>query len=129
MKAGKATCVTIVKLVLLTMPALAETAKIQLKAGPGQTVPKDPAKHDGKINADFPEPTDIRDIAKAFSLWSGTEYIVDDDVQKKVKLISPERVTKEEALRRFLRMLTSYNLKSIAEGNNYRIVQDMNPNK
>lgn len=108
---------------LLSISALAETPILKLKSGPGQTVSIDPAKHDGKINADFPEPTDIRDIAKAFSLWTGTEYVVDDRVQAKVKLISPERVTKEEALRRFHRMLASYNLKSIAEGSGYVIAQ------
>jgi type II secretory pathway component GspD/PulD (secretin) len=104
--------------------AYGENAKPKLKAGPGQTVPMDPAKQDGKINADFPEPTDIRDIARAFSLWTGTEYAVDDSVKAKVKLNSPERVTKEEALKRFHKMLASYNLKSVENGSGYRIVND-----
>ena len=106
---------------------LAETAKLTLKAGPGQTVPMNPAKHDGKINADFPEPTDVRDIAKAFSLWTGTKYVVDENVRAKVRLISPERVTIEEALERFHRMLASYNLKAIDGGSSYRIVQANRP--
>jgi len=123
---GKVTISIFSAFVLLSMPTLAETAKLKLRAGPGQTVPRDPSKHDGKINADFPEPTDIRDIAKAFSLWTGNEYVVDDSVQAKVKLISPERVTKEVAIRRFQQMLASYSLKSIAEGGDYRIVRVSN---
>ncbi len=118
--------VSIIAAVALSLPAHAETAKLTLKVSPGKTEPMDPAKQDGKINVDFPEPTDVRDIARAFSLWTGTEYVVDDSVQAKVTLVSPERVTKEEALRRFQRMLASYNLNSIKDGSGYRIVHDPN---
>jgi hypothetical protein len=104
-----------------SIPAVAGDAKFKIKTGPGQTVPMDPAQDDGKVNADFPEPTDVRDIAKAFSLWTGKDYVVDESVQAKVKLISPELVTKEEALARFYRMLASYNLKSVPEESGYRI--------
>ena len=112
---------TLTLIVMSSIPAEAGDAKLKIKAGPGQTVPVDPAQDDGKVNADFPEPTDVRDIARAFSLWTGKDYVVDDIVKAKVKLISPERVTKEEALARFLRMLASYNLKSVPEESGYRI--------
>ena len=64
------------------------------------------AADDGLINADFPEPTDVRDIARTFSLWLDKPFEVDEGVHTKVKLISPERVTKDEAKKRFMRMLT-----------------------
>lgn len=94
---------------------IAGEAKVKIKGKPGQLVSADPAANDGKINADFPEPTDIRDIARAFSLWTGTEYIVDDSVQAKVRLNSPERVTKDEALKRFHRMLASNGLHTVKD--------------
>jgi len=43
--------------------------------------------------------------------------------------MSPENITIEEALRRFLKMLASYKLKSVAEGNIYRIVQATDADK
>lgn len=77
---------------------------------------------DGLINADFPEPTDIRDIARAFSLWLDTLFEVEDGLQTKVKLNSPERVTKQEALKRFNLMLTANKLRSLAYPGKTRIV-------
>ena len=112
---------TLTLILMSSNPSVAGDAKLKIKAGPGQTVSMDPAQDDGKVNADFSEPTDVRDIARAFSLWTGKDYVVDDSVKAKVKLISPERVTKEEALARFYRMLASYNLKSVPEESGYRI--------
>ena len=112
---------TLTLIVMSSNPSVAGDAKLKIEAGPGQTVPVDPVQDDGKVNADFPEPTDVRDIARAFSLWTGKDYVVDDSVTAKVKLISPERVTKEEALARFNRMLASYNLKLLPEESGFRI--------
>ena len=78
--------------------------------------------HDSRINVDFPEPTDIRDIAKAFSLWFGTNYVVDERARKKVKLISPELVSKAEGLKRFYGMLARNNLKIIETSKAKKIV-------
>lgn len=65
---------TLTLIVMSSNPSVAGDAKLKIEAGPGQAVPVDPVQDDGKVNADFPEPTDVRDIARAFSLWTGKDY-------------------------------------------------------
>jgi general secretion pathway protein D len=49
------------------------------------------------VNMDFPEKTEIRDIVRAVALWTGKNVILDNNVSGKIQIISPRRVTKEEA--------------------------------
>ena len=86
--------------------------KIELKSSGQVSVPIGGGSEVERINCDFPELTDLRDIAKAYSLWFGKEYLVDEAVQLKVRLISPGLVTKPEALRRFQKMLVQNGLKT-----------------
>jgi len=79
---------------------------------------------DGLINCDFPEPTDIRDIARAFGLWTGKSIEVESSVRKKVRLISPERVTVVEGERRFMQMLKEHKLKLSKEGQRLLITEN-----
>ena len=49
------------------------------------------------VNLDFPEMTDIQDIIKAIAVWTGKNVILDSKARGKVRIISPKKVTKEEA--------------------------------
>ena len=87
--------------------------QVTLKVVPGKSTTRSINDQDDLINADFPEPTDVRDIAKAFSLWTGKPFEVADSVHSKVKLESPEKISKGEAEKRFRTMLKAYGLKTI----------------
>ena len=93
--------------------------QLRLKAAKNANKPFD--SKDDKINCDFPELTDIRDIARAFSLWTGKTYKVDEKVKKKARLISPEPVSKSEGLRRFSDMLSRNNLKVVESEGVFKI--------
>lgn len=86
--------------------------KLEIKASRQVSVPIGGGPKVERVNCDFPELTDLRDIAKAYSLWFGKEYLVDETVQLKVRLISPGLVTKPEALRRFQNMLAQNGLQT-----------------
>jgi hypothetical protein len=106
---------------IVSFVGIADAPELKLKVLTGETVNIDSAKHDGLINVDFPEPTDILDIARAFTLWTGVDYVVDDRVDAKVRLISPERVTTEEALKRFQQMLNANQLRAIQTDSGFEI--------
>lgn len=74
------------------------------------------------VNVDFSHPTDLQDIAKKFTLLTGKSYEVDPSIQTKVRLISPDDVSKVEALRRFNRMLSQYDLTTVEAGGVTKIV-------
>jgi len=86
--------------------------KLEIKASSQASVPISGGPQVERVNCDFPELTDFRVIAKAYSLWFGKEYLVDETVQLKVRLISPGLVTKPEALRRFQNMLAQNGLQT-----------------
>ncbi len=50
------------------------------------------------ISVDFPEPTDIRDIARYYQLISGKEVVVDSQLKIKVKIESSQMLPKKDAL-------------------------------
>ena len=68
------------------------------------------------VNIDFPEPTEIKDIIKAVALWTGKNVILDRNVNGKVQIISPRRVTKEEAYQAFLSALNILGLTTVETG-------------
>jgi hypothetical protein len=76
-----------------------------------------------RFNCDFPELTDIKDIAKAYTSYFGKEYAVDENLQMKVRINSPELVTKPEALKLFQKMLTEYGLKTVHSDSVIEIVK------
>ncbi len=96
--------------------------KIEMKARSQVSIPISGGPEVERVNCDFPELTDLRNVAKAFSLWFGKEYFVDEAVQLKVRLISPGLVTKEEALRRFQKMLAQNGLKTTEKDGGFNIL-------
>ena len=82
------------------------------------------AIEDGRelVNMDFPELTDIRDIIKAVSLWTGKNVILDRQVHGKVQIISPKQVTKEEAYQAFLSALNVLQLTPVVTGKVIKIL-------
>jgi general secretion pathway protein D len=74
------------------------------------------------VNMDFPELTDIKDIIKAVSLWTGKNVILDRNVNGKVQIISPEKVTKEEAYQAFLSALNILGLTTVETGKIIKIL-------
>lgn len=82
------------------------------------------AIEDGRelVNMDFPELTDIREIIKAVSVWTGKNVILDRQVHGKVQIISPKQVTKEEAYQAFLSALNVLNLTPVETGKIIKIL-------
>lgn len=74
------------------------------------------------VNMDFPELTDIKDIIRAVSLWTGKNVILDRNVNGKVQIISPKKVTKEEAYQAFLSALNVLNLTTVETGKIIKIL-------
>jgi general secretion pathway protein D len=78
------------------------------------------------INIDFPEPTEIKDIIKAVALWTNKNVILDRNVSGKVQIISPRKVTKEEAYQAFLSALNLLQLTTVETGKVIKIMQVRN---
>jgi hypothetical protein len=97
--------------------------KIELRRISSVTVPINGGAEIERFNCDFPELTDIRDIAKAYTSFFGKEYAVDENLQMKVRINSPELVTKPEALKLFQKMLTEYGLKTVHSDSVIEIVK------
>ena len=74
------------------------------------------------VNMDFPEKTEIRDIVRAVALWTGKNVILDTNVSGKIQIISPRRVTKEEAYQAFLSALNVLRLTTVETGKILKIV-------
>ena len=74
------------------------------------------------VNMDFPEKTEIRDIVRAVALWTGKNVILDNNVSGKIQIISPKRVTKEEAYQAFLSALNVLRLTTVETGKILKIV-------
>ena len=74
------------------------------------------------VNIDFPEPTDIKDIIRAVSLWTGKNVILGRDVSGKVQMISPKKVTKVEAYQAFLSALNLLGLTTVETGKVIKII-------
>lgn len=75
------------------------------------------------VNIDFPEPTDIKDIIRAVALWTDKNVILGKGVNGKVQMISPKKVTKEEAYQAFLSALNVLNLTTVETG---KVIKIMN---
>lgn len=75
------------------------------------------------VNMDFPELTDIKDIIKAMAIWTGKNVILDRNVSGKVQIISPKKVTKEEAYQAFLSALNLLNLTTVETGKVIKIMK------
>ncbi len=74
------------------------------------------------INIDFPEPTEIKDIIKAVALWTNKNVILDRNVSGKVQIISPRKVTKEEAYQAFLSALNLLGMTTVETGKIIKIM-------
>lgn len=74
------------------------------------------------VNMDFPELTDIRDIIKAVSLWTGKNVILDRNVSGMVQIISPKQVTKVEAYEAFKSALNVLKLTPVETGKFIKIL-------
>jgi general secretion pathway protein D len=95
------------------------TATIKIQPGKGASAV--PAGQE-LVNIDFPEPTEIKDIIKAVALWTGKNVILDRNVNGKVQIISPRKVTKEEAYQAFLSALNILGLTTVETGKVIKIM-------
>jgi general secretion pathway protein D len=75
------------------------------------------------INMDFPEPTEIKDIIRAVSLWTGKNIILDRNVSGTVQIISPKKVTKEEAYETFLSALNALDYTVVQTGSVMKVMK------
>jgi general secretion pathway protein D len=75
------------------------------------------------VSMDFPEQTDIQDIVKAVSAWTGRNVVLDRNVTGKVQILSPKRVTKEEAYQAFLSALNVLGLTTVETGKIIKIMK------
>lgn len=78
------------------------------------------------VSIDFPEPTDIKDIIRAVALWTGKNVILGKGVNGKVQMISPKKVTKEEAYQAFLSALNVLGLTTVETGKVIKILPTRN---
>ena len=78
------------------------------------------------VNMEFPEMTDIQDIIKAVAVWTGKNVILDRNVTGKVQIISPKKVTKEEAYQAFLSALNILELTTVETGKVIKIMKVRN---
>ncbi len=92
------------------------TVKVPSKGSAGVAAGQD------LVNIDFPEPTEIKDIIKAVALWTGKNVILDRNVNGKVQIISPRKVTKEEAYQAFLSALNLLGLTTVETGKVIKIM-------
>ncbi|MBI2601536.1 MAG: type II secretion system secretin GspD [Deltaproteobacteria bacterium] len=102
-------------------PVVEEAAPVVEERGASQV----PAGQE-LVNLDFPEPTDIQDIIKAVAVWTGKNVILDRNVTGKVQIISPRKVTKEEAYQTFLSALNLLDLTTVETGKVIKIMKVRN---
>ncbi|MES2745929.1 MAG: type II secretion system secretin GspD, partial [Bdellovibrionota bacterium] len=74
------------------------------------------------VSIDFPEPTEIKDIIRAVALWTGKNVIIGKNVSGKIQMISPRKVTKEEAYQAFLSALNVAGYTTVETGKVIKIV-------
>ncbi len=129
-------------------PAAEPQAQAQNKITPPQKTPEDKAKDfieeikvlkpsestsgsdvipEGQelVSLHFPEPTDIKDIITAVSLWTGKNVILDDSAvgSSKIRMISPKKITKVEAYQAFLSALSLLGLTTVETGKVIKIIR------
>ena len=77
------------------------------------------------VSLHFPEPTDIKDIITAVSLWTGKNVILDDSAvgSSKIRMISPKKITKVEAYQAFLSALSLLGLTTVETGKVIKIIR------
>ena len=75
------------------------------------------------VSVDFPEPTEIQNVIKAVSLWTGKNVMLDRNVTGKIQIISPKKVTKEVAYEAFLSALSMLGLTTEDTGDMIKIVK------
>ncbi len=78
------------------------------------------------VSIDFPEPTEIKDIIRAVALWTGKNVIIGKGVQGKIQMISPKKVTKEEAYQAFLSTLNVAGYTTVETGKVIKILPTRN---
>ena len=78
------------------------------------------------VSIDFPEQTEIKDIIRAVALWTGKNVILGKGVNGKVQMISPRKVTKEEAYQAFLSALNVLGLTTVETGKVIKILPTRN---
>ncbi|MFW7380530.1 MAG: type II secretion system secretin GspD [Oligoflexus sp.] len=78
------------------------------------------------VSIDFPEPTEIKDIIRAVALWTGKNVILGQGVNGRVQMISPRKVTKEEAYQAFLSALNVLGLTTVETGKVIKVMPTRN---
>lgn len=71
-------------------------------------------KRPGTVNMDFPEPTDINDVTRAFTLWTGQSTIVPQSIQGKIRIALDKPITLQRACRFWLAALAQLDFKSLS---------------
>lgn len=84
----------------------AERAKKELASGVNNAI----CKGTSKINTDFPEPTDIKDITRAYSLWLGQPLVIDRTVNGKVQIHHDKKVLKQDGCKIWIAALNQIGL-------------------
>ncbi len=83
--------------------------------------PKQVVDTDGLVSLDFVD-ADIRDVIKAISEMTHKNFLIDKSVQGKITIISPTKVTPEEAYEIFLSILDVNGYTVVKSGKIYKII-------
>ncbi|HDH96176.1 MAG TPA: type II secretion system protein GspD, partial [Proteobacteria bacterium] len=83
--------------------------------------PKQAVDTDGLVSLDFVD-ADIRDVIKAISEMTHKNFLIDKSVQGKITIISPTKVTPEEAYEIFLSILDVNGYTVVKSGKIYKIL-------
>jgi general secretion pathway protein D len=86
------------------------------------TATAQPAKESG-VSLDFTD-IELADLIKTISELTGRNFVYDDTVKGKVTVITPERMTRDEAYQLFLTVLSVKGFTVIPSGKVHKIIRD-----
>ena len=109
-------------MILLTRPLACAVALAALCLIPGAGYGSTSTESD-LVSVHFPEPTDIRDIIKAVSVWTDKKVVMDRQASGKVQIVSPTKVAPAEAYQIFVSALAAIGLTTVETGQVVRIVK------
>jgi type II secretory pathway component GspD/PulD (secretin) len=96
----------------LAAPAATPKLRLEMSRSEGSAL-RAKGERDDRVSMNFPEPTDIRDIIRFVSLWTGRTTILDRTVGGKVQILAPDLLPRDEALARFATALDQLGLASV----------------
>jgi general secretion pathway protein D len=76
----------------------AEEQQLKLIANEVISISQSLSEKSNDVSIDFPEPTDVKDIIKFYSILSGKNVVLGKGVSQKITIHHPQKLPKKEAL-------------------------------